>query len=95
MLFRTIMVTRSLIDHVPPVFGYTSFKEFANSYNGTKSFKETIQHLDAAARKIADSVLHTHIRSAEIVPTAQQVHFGPQLDILLAEIVRVNRQTGI
>jgi hypothetical protein len=89
--FATIMLTRSLLDHVPPLFGYPTFKEAANNYTGTKSFKESMQHLDAAARKIADSVLHTNIRASEILPTPQQVNFGPELDVLLAEIVRITR----
>lgn len=86
-----IMLTRSLLDHVPPIFGKTKFTEVVNNYSGGKSFTEIMQRLEDAARKIADAHLHTPIRSAETLPTAQQVHFGPQLDVLLAEIVRIAR----
>jgi hypothetical protein len=48
-------------------------------------------HLDTAAKKIADGLLHTQIRKSETLPTAQQVNCGPQLDLLLAEIVRITQ----
>lgn len=84
------MLTRALLDHVPPVFGVRSFSEVANNYiGGSKSFKETMLHLDTAAKKIADGLLHTQIRPKETLPAQQQVNFGPQLDLLLAEIVRI------
>lgn len=88
--FATGMLTRGLLDHVPPIFGKVTFTEVANNYSGGgKSFKEAIQHLDSASRKIADSHLHSHIRKREMLPTAQQVHCGQQLDMLLAEIMRI------
>jgi hypothetical protein len=77
----TIMLTRSLLDHVPPVFGKKKFTEVANNYgDGGKSFTEAMQQLEAAARKIANAYLHMFMRANETVPTAQQVNFGPQLD---------------
>ena len=88
----TAMLTRGLLDHVPPLFGHASFKEVANNYGGGgKSFKETMHHLENAARKIADAHLHMPIRNSETLPTAQQVSCGQQLDALLAEIVRITK----
>ena len=87
--FATAMLTRGLLDHVPPLFGKTTFNEVANNYGGGgKSFKETMQHLENAARKVADAHLHMPIRKSETLPTAQQVNFASQLDVLLAEIIR-------
>ncbi len=83
----TIMLTRCVLDHVPPVFGKANFSEVASNH-GSKSFKEAMQHLDEAARKIADAHLHGPMRKTESLPEAQQVNFGPQLDVLLAEIER-------
>jgi hypothetical protein len=51
------MLLRSVLDHVPPVFSKASFSEVASNYGG-KSFKDTMQHLENGARKIADSHLH-------------------------------------
>jgi hypothetical protein len=88
--FATAMLTRGLLDHVPPIFGKTNFNEVANNYSGGgRSFKETLLHLENAARKVADTHLHMPIRKNETLPVAQQVNFSPQLDLLLSEIVRV------
>jgi len=88
--YATAMLTRGLLDHVPPLFGQTTFAQVANNYSGGgRSFKETMQHLEGAARKIGDGHLHMHIRKNETLPTPQQVYCGPQLDLLLAEIVRI------
>jgi hypothetical protein len=84
----TAMLTRALLDHVPPVFGKRTFAEVASNY-GSKSFKDSMRHLENGARKIGDAHLHTPIRSRETLPTAQQVAFGPQVDVLLEEIARI------
>lgn len=85
-------LVRALMDHVPPIFGCKSFNEVANNYPGAKSFKECMQRLDGAARKIADAHLHTRIRASEVLPTRTQVNFSNEVDFLLAEIVRVLKQ---
>ena len=82
------LVTRALLDHVPPIFGVTTFAEVANNH-GSKSFKESMGHLQNSARKIADGHLHTRIRKNESLPNATQVNFSRDLDVLLGEIVRV------
>jgi hypothetical protein len=48
-------------------------------------------HLDTAAKKIADGLLHTQIRKSETLPNAQQVNFAAPLDLLLSEIIRINK----
>ena len=80
---------RAILDHVPPIFGFKKFSEVANNYGGPKSFKESMKHLENSARKIGDAHLHTQIRKKEILPTATQVNFANDLDVLLAEIVRI------
>jgi hypothetical protein len=86
----TIILTRAIIDHVPPLFGMKILPEVSNNYAGTQSFKGAMQHLDAMAGKIGDLHLLGDIRSQEALPTPQQVNFGPALDLLLSEIVRIN-----
>jgi hypothetical protein len=86
------MITRAILDHVSPLFGYQSFKEVANNYVGSgKSYKETIATLENTSRKIADQYLHGHIRATESLPTKIQVDFRPALDLLLGEIVRITK----
>lgn len=88
--YGTAMLTRGLLDHVPPIFGKTSFNEVANNYSGGgKSFKETMQHLENGARSVADAHLHMPIRNSETLPVPQQVNFYQALDVLLSEIVRI------
>jgi len=87
--FSIIMLTRALIDHVPPLFGYKTFKEVTNNYAGTKSFKESMERLNSSSRKIADLHLHTPIRKSESVPTMNQADFSHDVDVLLAEVYRI------
>jgi hypothetical protein len=85
----TVLLTRAIIDHVPPIFGTKSFAEVANNYPGQKSFKDSMRHLENSARRIADSHLHIQVRSREVLPTWTQVDFSRDLDVLLSEIVRL------
>lgn len=85
-------LTRALLDHVPPIFGCKSFNEVANNYTGGgKSFKESMHHLQNSARRIGDAHLHVQIRNSESLPTSTQVNFSNDLDVLLAEVVRILR----
>lgn len=87
--FSIIFLTRAIIDHVPPIFGYKKFAEVSNNYSGSRSFKDSMIHLEESSRKIADQHLHCQIRSKESHPTRTQVNFRNDLDVLLAEIVRI------
>jgi hypothetical protein len=84
------MLGRAIVDHVPPILRCKSFPEVASSYGGGgRSFRESTEHLDKSLRKIADSYLHLQIRNKEELPNSTQVNFSNDLDVLLAEIVRV------
>lgn len=85
-----ILLVRAILDHVPPIFGCNTFAEVANNYKGTKSFKDSMSHLENSSRKIADSYLHTKIRNEESLPNKTQVNFSNDLDVLLAEIIRIS-----
>ncbi len=82
----TSLLLRSLINHVPPIFGYNSFDQVVAHVS--KSRKELFKPLDEVARKVAD--LHTHdvIRSKEQLPTKNQLEpFRVNLEFLLSEIL--------
>jgi hypothetical protein len=85
----TAMLVRSMLDHVPPIFEKSRFAEVVNNYNGGKSFRESMQNLENSSRKIGDSHLHVQVRSKEILPNKTQVNFSNDIDVLLAEIVRL------
>ena len=91
-MYLTIpMLIRALVDHAAPIFGFNTFCELSNNYNSTKSFKKSMMHLDKSLRGIADSLLHTPIRKAEILPTFQQINFKADLDLLLSEVIRIHK----
>ncbi len=84
------MLTRALVDHIPPIFGCRIFSDVYNNYKeGGKSFRESMLFLDKSLRKIADALLHTQIRKKEILPNKNQVDFSNSIDVLLAEIFRI------
>jgi hypothetical protein len=87
--YATAMLTRAILDHIPPIFGCRRFSETANNYAGSRSFKESMMHLENSSRKIADAHLHQQIRLKETLPNRTQVNFSNDLDVLLAEIVRI------
>ena len=87
----TILLVRALIDHVPPIFGCKTFSEVASNYKGSKSFKESMKHLEESCRKIADQHLHGQIRKSEVLPNKTQVDFKNDLDVLLGEVERILR----
>ncbi len=88
--YAVAMLARAILDHVPPVFHSQTFAAVANNYaGGGKSFKGCMLHLEGGLRKIADAHLHMPIRKKETRPTRAQVNFASELDMLLAEIVRI------
>ena len=87
--FAVATLTRAFLDHIPPIFRATNFSQVASNYPGTKSFKDSMQHLENSSRKIADAHLHSQIRKKETLPNKTQVNFSNDLDVLLAEIVRI------
>ncbi|PPT72985.1 hypothetical protein XarbCFBP8150_00560 [Xanthomonas arboricola] len=84
------MLIRGVLDHIPPVFEVGTFSQVSTNASGlSKSFKESMDHLDKSMRKIADSCLHSHIRARESLPAKQQVvGFQADVDVLLAEVIR-------
>jgi len=90
----TIMLVRTILNHVPPILGHPTFAEVANNYGGDgklRSFKKAMQRLEGSSRSIADMHLHSVIRDREDVPTGVQVDFAQELDLLLGEIVRITQ----
>lgn len=84
-------LVRSVIDHIPPVFGKANFADVCGSH-GTKSFKDSMKNLNNSSRKIADSYLHSQIRKNETLPNKTQINFKNDLDVLLQEIVRIREK---
>lgn len=82
----SILLIRALLNHIPPIFGHSSFLQVVNS--SRKSLKELLKPLEEIARDVAD--LHTHclIRHKESLPTQNQVEpFRANFEVLLLEII--------
>jgi hypothetical protein len=84
------MLTRAVLDHVPPIFGYKTFAEVANNFGG-KSLRKSLQNLQNSSRNISDTYLHLPIRNKESLPNRTQVDSSNDIDVLLAEIIRILR----
>jgi hypothetical protein len=87
--FATAMLTRAIMDHVPPIFGKDKFIEVANNYSGSTSFKKSMKNLEDFPRNICDGMLHEKIRDSASLPNKTQVNCSQALDQLLGEIVRI------
>lgn len=87
-------ILRSILNHVPPIFGMETFARVASEYPFAKSVKSAMQRLQAQGRDGADFHLHQPNRKHEALPTAAQVRFSQELDVLLGEIIRVVRETS-
>lgn len=87
----TAMLLRTILNHVPPTLGFDTFAQVAANYAGGKSFKASMQRLEGSSRNISDMHLHMPIRSRETLPSATQVDFAADLDVLLGEVIRVSQ----
>lgn len=86
------MIGRTIIHHVPPIFGCNTFEQVASTYGGPKehrSFKKNLTHLHDSLKHIADGFLHQTIRKKESLPNETQIDFRQDMDVLLCEIVRI------
>jgi hypothetical protein len=82
----TALLIRAVMNHVPPVFGHTTFA--AVVAQAGRSIKPMLERLESEARPIAD--LHTHIliREHESLPTKNQVEpFKGAFELLLHEVL--------
>lgn len=84
-LASTLLI-RALLNHVPPVFGHTTFLQVASE--APRPVGVPLKLLEEECRKVAD--LHTHltIRCKENLPTRSQLDpFQAGLEVLLQEIL--------
>ena len=81
-IVATALTMRTVLNHVPPVFGHDTFKEVVA--HSERSLKDIFTHLEGGLRKIADSLGHGTIVNSISYPSASQVEpFKPQFEVLL------------
>lgn len=86
------MIGRTILNHIPPIFGFDNFNQITANYGGpknNKSFKKNMEHLNNSLKNIADRYLHQTMRDKETLPNVTQIDFRQDLDVLLEEIVRI------
>lgn len=84
-ILATALLMRTVLNHVPPVFGCETFAQVAA--NVGKSLKESFDHLENGLRKVADFHTHRKIAAAESYPSVAQVEpFKPQFELLLHQV---------
>jgi len=89
------LLTRTLINHVPPVFEQPNFEAVANNYGGDpkkqRTFRDNAKKLQEVAKNIGDLIAHEQMRPVESLPARTQVDFSNELDVLLQEVARLLR----
>lgn len=84
-VLAAILLMRTVLNHVPPVFGYETFEQVVA--NASKSMKENFEHLQEGLRKVADFHAHRKIAPMESYPSVTQVEpFKPQFELLLQQV---------
>jgi len=85
-----ILLTRTILNHVPPAFELETFAQVAANYGGGgSSFKKAAERLENHSRKVADRLGHMPIRDREVAPNMAEVNFAAELETILAEFCRV------
>ncbi|OFX18081.1 MAG: hypothetical protein A2033_18795 [Bacteroidetes bacterium GWA2_31_9] len=88
------ILVRAIIDHIPPVFSCANFDAVANNYKSdgnSRSFTNSMKQLNSPMRFISDASIHSQIRKSESLPNETQIDCKKELDVLLAEVIRVLR----
>jgi hypothetical protein len=80
---------RTIINHVPPIFGFENFGQVVAQYNTGKSVKKNFEHLLNSMKPISDHHLHSPVTKSDSLPNMTQVDFSNDLDVLLAEICKI------
>ena len=94
-VLATALLMRTVMNHIPPVFGFETFAQFVASTG--RSLKESFTHLENGLRKVADFHTHRKMETSECYPSAAQVEpFKPQFELLMQQIVArlENEQRG-
>lgn len=84
---------RTIINHIPPIFGFNDFGQVLAQYKTGKSVKKNMERLLNSMKNISDNHLHSPITNADSLPNMTQVDFSNDLDVLLAEVCKILKST--
>lgn len=80
---------RTIINHVPPIFGFKEFGQVVANYNTGKSIKKSLANLSNSMRTISNNHAHSLISTSDSLPNMTQVDFSNDLDVLLCEVCKI------
>lgn len=86
--FSIAALQRSIINYVPPIFGYDSFAQVIANYGFGKSIKASLDRLQNGMKDISDNHLHSQASAVDALPNHVQIHFSNELDVLLGEVCK-------
>lgn len=84
--YLTIFAVRAIVDHVPPIFGFNTFKEVCNNFGPPtkyKSFKSVTSRLKDVGKEVGNIAIHDPIKKTVPVISSQEVDFRIELITLL------------
>lgn len=79
---------RAIIDHVPPIFGFKTFRQAVSNHQWDKSVKSSLKYLEESSRSISDHSVHAQAKKVDAVPNRTQADFSNSLDVLLCEVIK-------
>ena len=93
-LVATLLLVRSVLNYVPPVFGNETFAQVAASSG--RSLKPLFMDLENNLRKVSDFHAHRKIDTSDEYPSLSQIEpFRPSFELLLQEMLqRAGKKTG-
>lgn len=89
LVIAVAAIQRSIINHIPPIFGFENFGQVVANYKTGKSIKKSFERLNSSMKDISDNHLHSHISKVDSPPNMMQVDFSNDLDVLLAEVCKL------
>lgn len=88
-VYSASMLIRSILDHIPPLFGYSDFKEVVNNYSwGETDLKYMKKLLDF--KNEADDVLHRQISHNSDLITLEDLPTSVRINRLLQECLQID-----
>ena len=86
--FSIGILTRMILDHVPPIFKSKTLIDAASNWTkDKKSFKQIVLNLEKFNRKIYDLMLHSKISEKSQSITFEEVDSKNGLNLLISEII--------
>jgi hypothetical protein len=86
--YASSMLIRAVLDHIPPIFGYTSFEEVVNNYSWDKTDKEYMKKL-LDFKNNADDALHRQISEDQDLLEMDNLPNSNRINRLLQECLKI------